>query len=266
MILESDDNREWIIMDSDDEELNTELSHLNIKSSRLTAEKQFSKDQDYYVLLSIDIGIVHLGMALLTYDKKTYKFRETVGIDLIDITTFPHPPEVDRCQCKLHHTKTFTDWMEHIFQYYETIFTGVDKILIERQPPMGLVAIEQLIYTKYRNKCELIAPNSMHKFFHIGKFDYLIRKEKVEKIAKSYIIDPDIVTELDAFERQHDISDAICLGIFWLDTRHSEYITEQKMAAIRINSRGCPKGMCIDEYLAQFRYVPKKRKLSLDIN
>ena len=152
--------------------------------------------------------------------------------------------------------------MEHIFQYYENLFPGVDKILIERQPPMGLVAIEQLIYAKFRDKCELIAPNSMHKFFNIGKYDYSIRKEKVEKIAKRYIIEPALVADLDAFGRQHDISDAICLGIFWLDKKHAEYTMIQKMAAIRINSRGCPRDMCIDEYLAQFRYVPKKRKLN----
>ena len=112
-----DDDREWIIMDSDDEEdLTTELSNLNIS-------QKFSDNKDYYVALSIDIGIIHLGLALLTYDKKTYKFREIVGMDLIDITTFPHPPHVDRCQCKLHHTKTLTGWNIY-FNTTKTYFQG----------------------------------------------------------------------------------------------------------------------------------------------
>jgi hypothetical protein len=37
--------------------------------------------------------------------------------------------------------------------------------LIEKQPPAGLVAVEQLLMMSYRDKAVLVYPNSMHAHF-----------------------------------------------------------------------------------------------------
>jgi hypothetical protein len=248
------DDREWIIMDSDDEPD-------NLSEFIPTLSIQNESQNDYYSVLCIDIGIVNLGIAALIYDKNTMVFREVVGIDLLDITTFLHrPSEI----CCLNHTKTFTDWMEHVFQYHKNVFEGVDKILIERQPPCGFVAVEQLIYSRYRYKCELVAPNSVHKYFNIGKLDYDSRKNKVIEIALKHISDPEIIDEFNKFSRQHDMADAICIGLYWLSKKHTEYLEEEnicRLANIRLVEEQIFKtqhGITMDEYLAQFRWKPRK--------
>tara|TARA_B100001094_G_scaffold313368_1_gene351092 strand:+ start:274 stop:1008 length:735 start_codon:yes stop_codon:yes gene_type:complete len=239
MILESNDDREWILLsDSEDEE-----------------------EPDYYSILCVDIGVKHLGLAAMISEKGTYEFREVVGVDLMDITTFPHHGDSEKC-C-LSHTKTFADWMEHIFVYYDIIFSKVDKILIERQPPGGFVVVEQLIYSRYRDKCELIAPNSVHKFFKIGMYDYDERKEKVEEIARKKINNPSVLVEFESFERKHDMADAICFGIFWLSKRNQEYLEEENIKRLKrmaISTGGrVPVGMDFGEWLKQFEYRPNKR-------
>jgi hypothetical protein len=212
MILDSDDGREWILLDEDEEIV------------------------DYYSILCIDIGVKHLGLAAMICDKETYDFREIVGVDLMDITTFPHPDGVCKKSCCLKHAKTFADWMEHVFVYYDIIFSKVDKILIERQPPGGFVVVEQLIYSRYRDKCELIAPNSVHKFFKIGMYDYDERKEKVEEIARKKISNPSV--------------------------QHTQYLDEENIKRLKrmaISTGGrVPVGMNFADWLKQFEYRPKK--------
>ena len=246
------DGREWIIMDSDDEPDTT--------PNDTPQDSQGDSQNDYYSVLCIDIGVINLGMAALIYDKKTRAFREVVGVDLLDITTFVHQPGEFCC---LNHTKTFTDWMEHVFQYYKNVFDSVDKILIERQPPCGFVAVEQLIYSRYRHKCELVAPNSVHKHFHIGKLDYEGRKARVLDIAIKHISNPIIKNELTSFERQHDMADAICIGLYWISKNHSQYLEEEnirRLEEIQLVEEKKFKtqhdGISMDEYLAQFRWVP----------
>ena len=242
MILDSDDGREWILLESDDED---------------------EEIVDYYSILCIDIGVKHLGLAAMICDKETYDFREVVGVDLMDITTFPHPDGVCKKSCCLNHAKTFADWMEHVFVYYDIIFSKVDKILIERQPPGGFVVVEQLIYSRYRDKCELIAPNSVHKFFKIGMYDYDERKEKVEEIARKKISNPSVLAEFESFERKHDMADAICFGIFWLSKQHTQYLEEENIKRLKrmaISTGGrVPVGMNFADWLKQFEYRPKKR-------
>ena len=254
MSHESDD-REWIIMDSDDEcDLLGALPELDPIPSNPP------NTPEYYSVLCIDVGVINLGMAALICDPFTYKFQRVVGVDLIDITKHIHT-DGNECHCTLNHTRTFTDWMEHLFQYYKDVFEGVDRILIERQPPCGFVAVEQLIYSRYRHKCELISPNSVHKYLRIGGLDYDGRKEKVVEIALKNIQSPQ-VEEFLHFDRRHDMGDAICMGLFWFDKKHTNYLLDEDIKRINLlrvqeellfNSQH--NGITMDKYLAQFRWV-----------
>lgn len=59
-----------------------------------------------YCVLSIDIGILHLGISVTLLDKE-YNKLEIIWIDLIDITEFTHKYAPSRKECSLHRTKTF---------------------------------------------------------------------------------------------------------------------------------------------------------------
>ena len=248
--------------DSDNEErikeIQDELNNLDLSGDDESNESNES------TILCVDIGIHHLGLAGLLFDDE-YNLIRVVGIDMINITEFIHPEGINFENCHLHHTKTFTDWMEHVFYTYSHVFDGVDSIIIERQPPQGLVAVEQLIFSKYRDKCELVSPNSMHKHFNIGHMDYDRRKIAVTNISTHYILLSDVfytenqkvLSEYNSFERKHDIADAICLGIYWLKKKHDIYIHDKRIEKVRstkMTFRGSDAPM--KEWLEQFRYVP----------
>lgn len=233
----SDDDNEYII-ESEDESVSDCSYYSSSGDSLRSSEQEVDKksgEVDYeYCVLSIDIGIIHLGISVSLLDKE-YNLIDIIWIHLINITEFQHPKGITHKNCNLYHTKTFCDWLEHVFRDNFDFFDMSDFILIERQPPMGIVAVEQLIFSKWRSKSILISPNSMHKFFNIGGCDYEKRKEYVVKIAKIKITDKVLLEQLSWYGREHDIADSICLMLFWIKKKQEEYKKNERQKLI--NSR-----------------------------
>ena len=235
-----------------------DLHKFHIESSS-DEDKSISKEYSYeYCVMSIDIGILHLGLSVTTLDEE-YNIIEIVWIDLIDITKFTHTWGIRKEKCKLFHTKTFCDWLNHVFQENIFFFEIADYILIERQPPMGLVAVEQLIFSRWREKAILISPNSMHKYFNIGHKDYDNRKIATEKIAKMFLKNKALVEQLGYYHRVHDITDSICIMLFWVNNKKKEYREKQREKRImerKINLEKCGLNMSTEEWLEMHRYIP----------
>lgn len=202
-------------------------------------------------ILAIDVGLLHLAMlAVKLHDD--YLIRSEVILeqeislcDLIDITEL-----VSDCrdnECELYHDKIICDYMMHLFKKFRQIFDEVDKILIERQPPTGLVAVQELIMREYRSKSELVSPNAMLNFFGILKFKYEERKVHTEKIAMEYL------GSLKVFvfnERRHDMADAFCILYFYLSTKRTEHQKMLKEQEFRTVNK------TFITNLEQFRYIP----------
>lgn len=185
-----------------------EFSDLNLYSSY---------DPQLTYIVSVDIGVKNLGICLSS--ASGMELKEIIWFDLIDITDFGHLKQ-DECELK-YHSKTYSDYMEHVFYYHEELFKIAEYILLERQPPMGYTVVEQLIFSKFRSRAILISPNSIHSYFGWTreKLDYEKRKEYSVKLAELYINQQQRTYLLDKFrsyERRHDISDAICITIFFL--------------------------------------------------
>jgi hypothetical protein len=202
-------------------------------------------------VLSIDIGIQHLGM-VLTYLNQEYEFKEIVWMELIDITVFSCDKE-----CKLYHEKTFVDWIAHVVHKYYNIFQSASVILIERQPPQGLVVIEQILFGCFREKSILISPNSIHKFFDIGNLDYDTRKIAVVNLTRKYI-QPQLQLQLEKYDRKHDICDAILFTIFWSKKQRESLeienlLQKRKNAASKFNHR---IGSSLNDFFDIYRYIP----------
>jgi hypothetical protein len=210
-----------------------------------------------YSVLSIDIGVLHLGISLTLLDEE-YNLVEIIWIDLIDITKFDHKWGPKKENCQLYHTKTFCDWLNHTYQENMDFFDKADFILVERQPPMGFVVIEQLILSRWRDKTILISPNSMHKYFNIGYYDYEKRKEYTEKIAKMNISDPSLLEQLECYDRSHDIADSVCIMLYWINKKQNEYKEEKKRQRIKMmqmNNKISRKEMSMDEWFEMHRYI-----------
>lgn len=203
-------------------------------------------------VLSIDIGIQHLGMVLSSISKD-YTFQEILWMELVDITVFT----CDRLTCKLHHDKTFIDWISHLLEKYTEVFERADYVLIERQPPQGLVAVEQILFGCMRDKSVLISPNSVHKFFGIGQYDYDTRKLACVNISRKYI-SPIFHKKLQTCDRIHDICDCILFTIFWcqkqkLDLEIKILKERREVAFKKVNNR---LGMSLDDFFDMYRYIP----------
>ena len=158
-------------------------------------------------ILSIDIGIINLG----------YVFAQGLNViecNRIDITKVKHN-KVSYCNCNLHHEFCIPDYLDHFIQEHANIFETSDIILIERQPPVGITNVQDLIFTKFRNKVKLVSPNTIHKFFKMTKCDYDIRKIESLQIAHEYL---EQFTSFQNNERKHDISDAMLLIIHYFKT------------------------------------------------
>jgi hypothetical protein len=175
------------------------------------------KTQSSKLWISIDIGIIHMGVVCGLVNHM-YDLIDIKSIQLLDIRTLIHG-RIPREKCQLLHTRDILDRVSHFIQELQPIFDSAAHILIERQPFQGLTAVEKLIYQKVRHKATLVHPTSMHRFFGIPKgVSYEKRKEIIE--GKSYrYLTPCQIGEMVRLERSHDIADAVCLLVFALDQR-----------------------------------------------
>jgi len=203
---------------------------------------------NFLKVLSIDIGIINLGYVYCIYDldneinsikldfiKTKNDFIETIKCDRVDITNIKHN-RVPFCQCKLHHDYCIPDYVEHFIQENEEMFLDSDYIIIERQPPTGITNVQDLFFSKFRNKVQLISPNKIHKYFNMSK-EYSIRKKESETISEYYL------SKFKKFTnnlRKHDISDAMLMLIYFYSIKLKE-----------INKNKSNKKICLD--FEQFR-------------
>jgi hypothetical protein len=201
-------------------------------------------------VLSIDIGISNLGyiyaeMGLPELSGSKYKnikynevycysrFKNLINIidcNRIDITKVKHN-FVKRCDCKLFHERCIPDYLDHFIQEYQNYFENCDILLLERQPPVGITNVQDLLFTKFRNKVLLISPNSVHKYFGLSDV-YSNRKVVSEKIAKEFL---NCFENFNVNTRKHDISDAMLMVIYYLKTEIDNLIGVTKFENESLN-------------------------------
>lgn len=237
--MELNDNIEFIIEDDTDEEEEGSITNVDYDK----------------IVLSIDIGILNLGISVGLIDKE-FNLKEVTYVDLIDITKYTHEKQLCGVDCKLHHTKSIADWMEHIFHEHSPLFEEANYILVERQPPQGLVAIEQLIYYRWRKKCHLISPSSMHKYYRIGHYDYEQRKDQTMSIAEKYRWHQRAIDQYNLYDRKHDMSDSICLMGFWLHKKKLSYMEKKRHERFK-KVKFANTGYNMNEWFEQYRYIPR---------
>ena len=160
-------------------------------------------------ILSIDPGIINLGYVFIHVIDKTPKVIEC---GRVNITLMRHS-KVKYCSCTLHHDFCIPDYLDHFVQEHQQIFDDADVLLLERQPPQGLMNVQDLLFSRFRNKVKLISPNSLHKHFKMDT-NYLVRKEQSEKLTEKYL---DLFTSFNENDRKHDISDALLLVLYYIE-------------------------------------------------
>lgn len=147
-------------------------------------------------ILAIDVGYHNMGLVVADSDagpKIVVEYVKKVNLE----------------DYKYLRTNDIVDLVPLFVEDHKDIFDGVDKILIERQPPGGFTNIEVLLHYMFRDKVSLISPVSMHTHFGMRHLDYDQRKERTVSIAEKYI-----VGEIP-YDRKHDIADALCMIVYY---------------------------------------------------
>jgi len=177
-------------------------------------------------VLSIDIGIINLGYVYAEITLPEFKeskcnhytgFLENINIidcNRVDITHTKHQL-VKFCDCCLYHDNCVPDYLDHFIQELPH-FKDMDILLLERQPPVGITNVQDLLFTKFRNKVLLISPNSVHFYFGMSD-EYESRKKQSEKIANDYLC---YFSNFNKNIRKHDISDALLMILFYYKLRN----------------------------------------------
>jgi hypothetical protein len=190
-------------------------------------------------ILSIDIGITNLGYVYTELDIKApetgskYKnlllnsFYEqsncnikVLECDRVDITNVHHR-RVRFCDCKLLHERCIPDYLDHFVQEHP-VFEECDVLLLERQPPFGITNVQDLLFTRFREKVKMLNPNSFHVFFNFSR-DYEMRKIESTKIANNFL---NTFFNYNVNERKHDISDALIMIIYYRKIQIDKLIRE----------------------------------------
>jgi hypothetical protein len=201
------------------------------------------------LIAAIDVGMVNLGFILAIVSDETYEIEQICLAQRIDLTVFCHE-RVSRKECKLHHSNDACDRVQHFIQEYQPYLQEADVVLIERQPITGLIHIEQLLFQAFRDKAILCSPTKMHTVLGMTRCDYDKRKEESIALAAPYLQDLEAWTEYA--DRRHDISDAMCLILFWTQLKQDEH---EKLVQKQERNAAVEKvlGTSVDTFFEQFR-------------
>ena len=162
-------------------------------------------------VLSIDVGIINFAFTFWNCEK-------LIDFERLDITNF----------IKENEKKCIAIYMKNLFEKI-SYFREANYIIIERQPFSGIIAVQEIILSKFYDKCVLVSPIKMHKYFNIDHLDYDHRKIKTVEIANPYFKDNEKYKHL---LRKHDIADSLCIYIYWKSNEKEELFPFEKFEYI----------------------------------
>ena len=159
-----------------------------------------------YKIVSLDIGLFHMGYT--QSECLNFSLRRILKCELINIKKL-----VYGCNCGLDHSLCISNYMEHFFKSYGSDLDEARYILVEQQPPMGFISIQELIRYKYGRKVVVISPRSMHKHYNIGDLNYEDRKKFTTEYSKNYL---QAFPNFKTLIRKHDMADSFMLLMYFL--------------------------------------------------
>lgn len=168
-----------------------------------------------YTITGIDIGLHNLGLI-----RCIVKGTEitTLHFELVDLYKYRSN------QSELHML------VKELVDEYTYMFDS-DFIVIERQPPGGLVAIQELLGFMFKEKVTFISPRSVHSKLGLSYYDYDTRKCMAEKLFVKNLQDKELLDKYNNLTRKHDIADAYCLvkyfATYCLYCRREKVITKE---------------------------------------
>ena len=182
-------------------------------------------------IASIDVGITNMGFVFVEIEGKN--ISKILRCELVNIKEITN----DCCNphCNLGHSNDVIDWVQHFIHKFKIELESATYILIEKQPPGGLQHVEVLLVKEYRSKVKQIYPVSLHSWMLVSKKSYDDRKKEMIKRASPFLSDMKY-WKLNK-DRQHDMADALCFVLYYLENCKREecyeYILPESSFIIR---------------------------------
>jgi len=207
-------------------------------------------------LLGFDVGVVHLAFVVVNvsddwfqYDRPDPACVTVEQVRRVDLCQPVHR-RVPRAQCRLHHSREMTDRVAHFLQEYELDWDveSLDRVLIERQPLGGLVHVESLLFSHFRERAQKISPNRLHKWLGFHGLNYDQRKVAVVAHARPFL---GHLRHYWYLERQHDMADALLVCLFYL------WGCKRELGRLRCEHyflQARPGEGALDTFLSRFRF------------
>lgn len=177
---------------------------------------------EFYVT-AIDIGLHNLGIIKC----KVYNKIVTIcDFELVDLYKYRDTP------------MEIYMMVDCLVTEYKDMFNS-KYILLERQPPGGLIAIQEVLAFIFKDKVKMISPRSVHSKLGLNYYCYDIRKIKTEHMLigklKSQNTD-ELISKIKNIDRKHDIADAYCMIIYFISyVLHSSIKKQTPRAEISID-------------------------------
>lgn len=158
-----------------------------------------------FYVSGIDIGLHNLGIIKCEIDGN--RVIEVIDFQLIDLYKYRNE------ETELHM------FISRLVEEYSELFNS-KYILIERQPPGGLIAIQEVLAYIFKDNVTIISPRSVHSKIGLQYYDYEGRKVQSQKQFIECLKETkqvDLLEKFNKLDRKHDISDAYCLIKYFIN-------------------------------------------------
>lgn len=176
-------------------------------------------------LVAFDVGVKNLALVEVVLDPESLDIQ---SVDSVAKYNLYDRAVCDKKVCNVCRPKGLhsllaapaLDGLAHVLKENDARISAADAVVIERQPPCGLVAIEAVLYTRFIAKAVLMMPQKMHRFLGINKLGYEERKQKTTEEAERLLEARGTQQAKVAFScmaRKHDVADALCIAACYAD-------------------------------------------------
>lgn len=172
---------------------------------------------------SFDIGIRNLAACFCKVHDETFEIESVSSIYKFDLY-LERCGSMERRKCAAC-KRTRRGGMDEIDGLFHVLVGPLkdelkrsDIVLVERQPPQGIVTVQAILYERFIDRIRLMSPQKMHAFFGMTGLDYEGRKKRVEVLARELLCqkaDTSLVARYDALPRKHDVADALCFVLYY---------------------------------------------------
>lgn len=149
-----------------------------------------------------------------------------VSCDLRDVRVF----DCDRSRCELAHDRSQYAYAVH-YRRSLPVLNDCDVLLVERQPPGGMVAMQTALECLFGDAVVLVSSNSVTAGFRYPRgADAATRRElrKIVSVRRARGPLARFGVNIDDFSRAHDVADAYNQYAYWLRKTNDECYGKSK--------------------------------------